>query len=53
MDDTNINIRIFAWHIQLRRGELIPNLSYNCYHKENNFADGYFKIYNFFGYRQD
>jgi hypothetical protein len=50
MDNTIINIRLFAWHFQSERGSWKPKLSYNSYHKQNNFSDGYFRIYNVFGY---
>ena len=53
MDNTNINIRLFSWHLQLEIGKWFPTISYNPYHKECNYSDGYFKIYNFYGYRQD
>ena len=52
MDDTNINIRIFGWHFQLLVGKWIPIIRYNGYHKQNIYPDGYFKVYNFFGYTQ-
>ena len=53
MDNTNINIRLFSWHLQLEIGKWFPVITYNSYHKEYNYPDGYFKIYNFFGYTQD
>ena len=53
MDNTNINIRIFGWHIQLEVGKWFPTIGYNPWHKENNWSDGYFRVYNFFGFGQN
>lgn len=47
MGNTIINIRIFSWHLQWERGAWHPVVGFNGYHRENNWPDGYFSIYEF------
>lgn len=47
MSNDYINIRIFSWHFHLNF-DWKMSIGKNTYHKEKNWPDGYFRIYQFF-----
>lgn len=49
MDDTLINIRIFAIHFGIRRN-WIPYISLNRYHSDKKYPDGLFSVYRWFSW---
>lgn len=51
MDDTIINVMFISWHFQVQRGTLRPSFTRNQYHIDAGWPDGYFRVYNFLGYR--
>ncbi|WP_423176277.1 MULTISPECIES: hypothetical protein [unclassified Stenotrophomonas maltophilia group] len=51
MSNSIINIRFLSWHLQWDRGAWHPVVSFNGYHRENNWPDGFFSVYDFPGIR--
>ncbi|HHA2483687.1 hypothetical protein [Stenotrophomonas beteli] len=51
MSDCLINVRLFSWHLQWKRGAWHPVVSSNPYHRANGWPDGYFSVYEFPGVR--
>jgi hypothetical protein len=49
MSSDLINIRIGSYHLHIERGFRI-RVGRNDYHKQKGWPDGYFAVYQFFGY---
>jgi hypothetical protein len=45
MSNTWFNLMVFGFHIQMEHGRWLPRFSYNKNQAENNFPDGYIKLY--------
>lgn len=51
MENRLVNVRLFSWHFSIDE-RWRPSLSRNRWHKEHGWADGYFKVYLFFGWEK-
>lgn len=50
MSDNLFNIRIWHWHLQLSRSGKF-RLVRNTWHRDHDWPDGYFAVYDFWPFR--